>query len=82
MRHVIKYKSGKNISTILKITLQGSTWNENTNVTTWGKDYDTTYTIYNYNEKSLKNEIKMIDKNNELISLEKFEYKYFKSPVK
>jgi hypothetical protein len=81
-RHLIKYKSGKNISTILKITLQGSTWNENTNIKTWGKEYDTTYTIYNYNEKSFKNEIKMIDKNNELMRLEKFEYKFFKNSAK
>jgi hypothetical protein len=66
----------------LKITLQGSTWNENTNIKTWGKEYDTTYTIYNYNEKSLKNEIKMIDKNNELMRLEKFEYKFFKNSAK
>ena len=81
-RYLIKYKSGKNISTILEITRDGGSWNEKTNVTTWGKDYDTTYTIYNYNEKSLKNEIKMIDKNNVLQSLKKFEYKYFKSLAK
>jgi hypothetical protein len=76
-RYLIKYKNGKNISTILKITRVGSSWNEKTKVTTWGTDYDTTYTIYNYNEKSLKNEIKMINNNNILLSLEKFEYKYF-----
>ncbi len=82
VRYLIKYKSGKNISTILKITLEGGSWNEKTNVTTWGTDYDTTYTIYNYNEKLLKNEVKMIDKKNELISLEKIEYKFFSSPTK
>ena len=81
-KYLIKYKSGKSISTILKITRDGGSWNEKTNLTTWGTDYDTTYTIYNYNEKSLKNEIKMIDKNNILQSLEKFEYKYFKKPAK